>query len=82
MCLALWASGLWLRYATLEKKFCHLATLYSGNITVCKLDDGGPSGGSGPGVQYVNTLKGHTGSIQGGEIRIPQRELLLRYRMN
>ena len=37
---------------------------YSGNITVCKLDDGGPAGGAGPGVQYVNTLKGHTGSIQ------------------
>ncbi len=32
---------------------------YSGNITVCKLESGGSHG-----VQYVNTLKGHSGSIQ------------------
>ena len=37
---------------------------YSGNITVCKLEDGGHVGGAGHGVHYVNTLKGHTGSIQ------------------
>ena len=51
MFLALWASGLWLRYATLQNlipsliKFCHLATICAGRREGAGGQRGGVPGG-------------------------------------